>query len=410
MPRHLSFSLRLTLLGLLLIAGCKKKNLGSPSAIGAAPALVHTGAPLTEADGQAFGEQLEIAVASGDVEMVKALMRPAEILERSVSDLGLSAKERKDFFSMGVRFGNSFAEQFIKVVADGGNYTLVRVRIVAGRPRVIVRLMHSEGAINYHEYSLIRYPDNQIGADDVYIYLSGEPLSHTFRRFLLGFLSLQQRGFTDLKPEEKMLVEHIDDISQMTAKMRNGEPGEALAAYRKLPKELQNNKFLQLVAVQAAGAIGDDEVYLAEMERFRQNYPRDAACDLLLIDYYLLRKNYEEALQAVERLDASLGGDPYLDSLRATVLSQDGKLTEARQFADKALTNSPKLAPVYWTKLTVAALQKDHAATLETLQQIVEKIDPALDPEDLKNDDRFVEFVMTPEFAQFQKWVAARAM
>jgi tetratricopeptide (TPR) repeat protein len=391
----------------LFVAGCKKElpNANTP---GVAPAAVHTGAPLTEADGQAFGAKLESAIAAGDTAAVKDLMRPAEILERSVSDLGLSSSDKKNLFTLGERVSSTFPEQFTKVAADGGSYDVIRVRMVAGRPRVIVRLMHPEGASNYHEYTLIRYPDNQIAAEDVYIYLSGEPLSHTFRRIMLNILNMQHKGFKNLNKEEQVLVDHQQDINTMTTMVRNGQHAEAFAIYQKLPAELHNNKLVQIVAIQAAGGSGDDEAYMAEMERFRKNFPKDAAGDLISIDYYLLQKKYDEALAAIDRLDNALGGDPYLNSMRANVFIEMGKLPEAREHADKALQETPKIAQVYWTKVTVTALAKDHDETRDTLKLIVEKIDPTLTPEDIKNDERFVEFVKTPQFEELKKWLAKR--
>lgn len=399
---------RLALVSLAFVAAGCKKELPNSAAPGLAPAAVHTGAPLTEADGLAFGEKLEQAFASADTEAVKDLLRPAEILERSVSDLDLSSSDKKILVTMGQRVGNSFPEQFTKVVADGGSYSMIRVRMVAGRPRVIVRLMHAGGATNYHEYSLVRYPDNRIAAEDVYIYLSGEPLSHTFRRIMLNLLNMQAKGFTNLTKEERVLIDHQQDVSTMTAMVRDGQHREAFAIYQKLPAEMHNNKLVQIVAIQAAGGMGDDEAYMTEMERFRKNHPKDAAGDLISIDYFLLKKNYDETLRAVDRLDNALGGDPYLDSMRANILGEMGKYAEARICADKALQGAPSIPPVYWSKVTIAALAKDHDDTRDTLKLIVEKIDPTLNAEDIQNDERFVEFVNTPQFEEFQRWLVKR--
>jgi tetratricopeptide (TPR) repeat protein len=400
----------LALVGLtVLVVGCKKK-VPDPESAGAAPAMVHTGAPLTEDDCKAFGEKLETAVAAGDTAEVNRLLRINDLIERSVGDLGLTASEKKSLLAGAARAGGQFADLFIKVVKEGGSYSVLRVRTADGRPRVLLRLIHGEGAVNYHEFTLVRYPDQQIAAEDIYIYVSGEPLTQTFRRIVLGFLAELNKGaVVRLTGEEQVLTKHMGDITQMTAMVRNGQNKEALAVFRKLPAEIQKNKVFQIMAVQAAGGTGDENDYLTEMERFRKNHPHDAAGDIVSIDYYLLKKNYDEMFKAIDRLDKSLGGDPYLDAMRAGGLIEAGRLKEARAAAEKAIEGAPKLPQAYWMRTTVAAKEKDHADTLACLKALVENAEPALDPGNLPADERFAEFVKTPQFDEFKKWVAARA-
>lgn len=409
MPSFFSSSQWPVLVGLtFLIVGCSK-NLPDPDSAGAAPAMAHTGAPLTEDDCKKFGENLENAVLAEDTAEFNRLFRFKEMLERSVSDLGLSASEEKGFVAGASKAGSAFPAQFIKVVQEGGSYTMLRVRTVDGRPRVLLRLLHGDGAVNYHELTLVRYPDQQIAAEDIYIYASGEPISQTFRRLILGFMAEKNQGISKLTAKEQLLSKHLGDISKITALVRNGQNTEALDLFRKLPAELQKNKFFQIMAIQAAGGTGNDDDYLREMRRFHKNHPNDAAGDLLSIDYYLLKKDYDETLKAIARLDMSVGGDPYLDAQKAGVLCEAGRFEEALAYAEKAIKDAPKLPQGYWVRTAVAAREKDHDDTLKCLKVIVEKVEPTLDPDALAADDRFVDFVTTPQFDEFKKWLAKRA-
>ena len=65
------------------------------------------------------------------------------------------------------------------------------------------------------------------------------------------------------------------------------------------------------------------------LEDFRKYYSQDPCLDLLLIDYYTLKKDYAQAIPCVDRLDKSVGGDPYLNVLRAASTSAAGHLNEA---------------------------------------------------------------------------------
>jgi tetratricopeptide (TPR) repeat protein len=284
------------------------------------------------------------------------------------------------------------------------------VRTVDGRPRVLMRLIQGEGGLNYHEFTLTRYPDQQVAAEDVYIYVSGEPLTQTFRRLLLGFMAGQNKGvLAKLRGEEQVLSNHLGEITRLSAMVQNGQNKEALDTFHKLPPELQKNKMLQLMAIMAASSTENEKDYLVEMERFRTNHPNDAAGDLVSIDYFLLKKNYDETLRLLDRLDKSLGGDPYLMALKGTTLAEAGRFKEARASADKAIKDDPKLREAYWARATVSTKEKDHDETLKCLKILVEKLEPTLDPNNLLADDRFKDFVKTPQFSEFKKWLAGRA-
>jgi tetratricopeptide (TPR) repeat protein len=409
-PSLFASSRWLALVGLTLLAvGCKKK-VPDPESAGAAPPMAHTGPPLTEDDAKEFGEKLEKAAATGDTATANKLFHVNDLIERSISDLGLSASEKKSLLAGAAHAGGQFMDRLPKFVQQGGSYSVVRVRTVEGRPRVLMRLLHTGRGVNYHEYTLVRHPDQQVVAEDVYIYLAGEPLSQTFRRRILGIVAERNQGaVAKLTGNEQVLIKHMGDIGKMATMVRNGQNKEALNIFRELPANLQKDKGFQIMAIQAARGTGDDNEYLTEMERFRTNHPNDAAGELVSIDYYLLKKNYDEMLKLIDRLDKSLGGDPYLDVMKANVLADAGRFNEARAAADQAIKDAPKLPQAYWMRATVSTKAKDHKDTLACLKTLVEKVDPALEPTNLMADERFVEFVKTPQFDEFKKWLAARA-
>src|SRR5690349_19662701 len=164
-----------------LCSGCGKKGGPNPDNPGPAPPVAaHVGPPLTDEDYREFGRKLETAVATGDNAEVGRLIRVMDLFERSISDLDLSAGMKKGMMTGASRQSGQFAGQLTDVTKNGGSYTLVRVRTVDGRKKALFRLLFAEGGVNYHEFSLARYPDGQVGTEDLYIYLSGEPLTQTF--------------------------------------------------------------------------------------------------------------------------------------------------------------------------------------------------------------------------------------
>jgi predicted Zn-dependent protease len=99
-----------------------------------------------------------------------------------------------------------------------------------------------------------------------------------------------------------------------------------------------------LVAYVAASAYLGEAQYQSAIDALRRAYPNDASLDLMLLDGYFMKKRYDEALQAVDRIDRSLGGDPYLDVMRANMLLAKGDVDGAYRFATRAVEREPSLS------------------------------------------------------------------
>ena len=230
----------------------------------------------------------------------------------------------------------------------------------------------TDGGLNYHEFLLARSPDGQVVTEDMYVFLSGEMLTQTFRRFLLNFLaSPEQGGAVQLRGPDQLYVKHAREIGKMATAIQKDRGKEALAIFRKLPADLQKDKVIQLIAIRAAQD-GDEAEYLVELERFRKAHPEDVAIDFLSIDYHIIKKQYDEALKALGRADKAVGGDPYLQVIKGGLLIQAGRFQQARTTLEKAVKDEPKLIHGYWALVSLALEEKNHAETAVWLKKIEE--------------------------------------
>jgi tetratricopeptide (TPR) repeat protein len=270
-----------------------------------------------------------------------------------------------------------------------------------------MRLISQEGAVAYHDIQLMRYPNGEIGVEDVMVVASGEMLTQTLRRIALPLTATLQGATDRLNESDRLFVQHMNDFTKMTDDLQNGRNKEALARFQKMPAELQKNRFAQLLAIRAAQD-GDEALYLAELERYRKNHPNDPAIDILSLDYYFLKKQYKEMFAALDRLDKSVGGDPYLTVLRGSALTEMGKLGEARATIEKAIEAEPTLEQAYWGRLLVSLKEKKPADTLTWLKKMKQSTGAAIDAESIANNAEFAEFVKSPQFAQFKTWLATQ--
>ena len=390
-----------------LIAGCRPSPRTVPAVGSPAPAVAD-GTPATEADCREFAVKVEKAVADKDRATLGQLFTLYPLMERSVADLNLSASNKASFLK-GVQTAasrNSFVEQVMAEVEKGGSYKLLRVHEVDGRPRAMLRLVMSEKGVNYHDVLLTRLPDGRVDLEDVYVFATGEMLTQSFRRLLLPAAAELDRGLVArLRGTDQLYCSNLAKIQAMSRAVQAGNGREAVDAYKALPAELQRNKVILVAYLQAAAGVDDTE-YSTALEAFRRHFPNDAAIDFISVDYFLLRKQYDESLRCIGTVEKAVGGDPYLHTLRANVLVEAGRFPAAREAAEKAVVEEPTLPDAYWTRISVALREKNHRDTLAWLKKIVEKLD--MEILDLTELEDYKDFVRSPEHETWLKWYADR--
>jgi tetratricopeptide (TPR) repeat protein len=394
---------------LILSAACNRGP-DLPDAGAPAPPVKNQGAPVTEGDARQFAAQLSRALTAGDMAEVDRLLHLMDLVERLAGDLGLPAAAQGEFLK-GARTSlqrGGFAQQIRKATADGGSYELLRVHPVNGQGRALFRMVTTDGSINYHDYTLARFP-NGVGMEDVYVYASGELLSQTVRRIVTPLLVASRGGFLGKGPDNEY-VSNFPTLQAMMKAAQEGQWAQAAADYRRLPQQMQDNKAILVLYMQtvAQGEELTEKDYLAAMEKFRKLFPDDPALNFISIDYYFLKKRYDDALKAVDGLDRAIGGDPYLGALRAGLLVEARRYDEARPLAEKAIQAAPTVANAYGIRLLVSLREKNFVDTLQWLKKLVQACNAPMD--DLPGNPEYAEFVRSPQYREWLAWYRARPM
>ena len=134
-----------------------------------------------------------------------------------------------------------------------------------------------------------------------------------------------------------------------------------------------------------------------ECERF---HPNDACIDMLSIDSFVSKKEYDKAFECIERLDNSVGGDPYLNVMRANAKLIQQKNNEAKKYAELALEKEPDLFPGYQVLLNVSIADKNYDDTVSVLNALKENFE--IEFEDFTQIEAYSDFVKSP---QYKKWI-----
>lgn len=261
--------------------------------------------------------------------------------------------------------------------------------------------MPENEGLSYQEFLLARENDGRIKIIDCYAYFTGENLSTTLRRGFIEVAGNSNRNLLErLTGSEREFVKYAPKIQQITAAMRSGQQQQALALIGELPAGLRKNKSVFLIRIQAAQAV-DEHEYEKAVGEFRTAYPDDPCVDMLSIDYHILRKEYPKALECIDRLDRSVGGDPHLEVQRAGTHSLSGDKDAAQRDLDRLIEKEPAYVDAYWSKVSIALSANQYDEVLNLLKTIRTKF--VLEPGDMTKVPDYKGFIASP---QYQEWLA----
>ena len=216
----------------------------------------------------------------------------------------------------------------------------------------------------------------------------------------------QSRGvFSKLVIGERAYVKDFPKLSNVTALINQGKMQEALAIIKGMAPETQKMKIILLNRLRAAQG-SDEQEYSGVLEDFRKLYPKDPCLDLLLIDYYMLQKDFRQAVATIDQLDKSVGGDPYLNVVRASVSAASGDLTKAMQQVKRAVEQEPTLLPAYFAAVGISMKAENYDETLTLLKALDQKFSMKFN--DLKTVPEYAGFVKSAQYPQWLEYLAQK--
>lgn len=397
--------------------GCGSNSAAPPvAAKPAVQSLAATGTPeakhpLTPADISdeeclAFAKQLEEAVIADDGHSAGDLFVWREMVDRALQ--GLSSPENPNEFVEGIRgaatkdkgrLPNTLGAQ----IKHGGSYKFLRIRSGPEGKRLLFRLLGSNGGVNYHEITLGHQEAKVVGTD-IYIYMSGETTPETIRRMaILGATKGDSDLGKRLRATNGGFSTYTLDSMAMMAAFQEQHFEDCLAAYKRLSLTAQKEKTFMLLRIFAAQKIDEQEL-VAAIDAFRAAHPKDACVDLIALDSFFLKRDFKAAREAIDRLDKSLGGDPYLHVMRANSYLNEAKFEDADREAKAALEGDASLTSALSILISISLNKREFGNTAELLTKIQNK--HHADLSSIAADPAFAEFIKSPEY---QKWQSGKS-
>lgn len=407
LPRYLPiYQLAICSLATLFTTlGCQKVD---PSADVDTPSyssqVASTDTQPTNEECEAFANSFLTTLFSANLQKANEDIDWNAIVDRSVSGIPCKKAVVDDFrrgFLQTVKGPTGIIAQIIQQLEQGGDYRYLRTHEVDGQKRVLFRLLlANDGGVNYQDMILSKDNQGNVRAVDIYVFSSAENLSQTFRRAFIPIAAESSKSiFAKLTQSENDFVENLNKIQQMALLLRQGQYAGVDQIYRSLPESLQQDKSILLIQLQAAVRMGDKQ-YAQAIETFKRFHPKDPCIDMLSIDSFFMKQQFAEAFQCIARLEDSVGGDPYLNVMRANAKIQQQENNEAKAYAELALKEEPDLFPAYQVLINLSIADKDFDETVRLLTEVQDKFE--IEFEDFTQVEEFSDFVKSP---QYKKWI-----
>jgi tetratricopeptide (TPR) repeat protein len=289
--------------------------------------------PVSDQEAGALAKKIESSVDQHNSGILDNIFDQKRFTQRILAEahqpLNLTLAQAANSALQEIHWG----QQVVGATEKGGSYSLIRQYEKEGHKHLLFRLYESSSAINYHDFELVK-TDEGVKAIDVYVYMSGEDLTKTLSQSLV----MMQDKLPDMSPEDQ---EKITRVRRINTLLKQGDYQKASEYYEDIPADLKKQKLFQLIHIRVASKMGDS-IYIEALNEYKSNFPHDPNLYLLMLDAYVMEKDYPAAINAVNRLDSIVGKDPFQDYYRGLLYKLMKDTVESRICLERLHKNLPQ--------------------------------------------------------------------
>lgn len=287
---------------------------------------------LTKEEAIAFSQKLESAMARQSSNMLDSIFYIPVLAKRVAenSNLKYNAKLLGDVSTAMAKA--NWGKEILRTVGKDGSFEFVRQYDKANHQHALFRL-YTAGGLNYFDIELVKYK-NEIKAADIYVYTLGQNISETLGEVVGIFENHEKDKTGDGK------FNYQKHLKEIKALMREKQFEQAKKYYEKLPESFKKERLFMVMNITICAEIDEDK-HKEALTLLESKFPDDPSTQLFLIDSYLLDKDFDHALNAVDVLDSAVKIDPFLNFLRGNIYAQKEDYAKAIEYYELLKKEKP---------------------------------------------------------------------
>ena len=345
-------------------------------------------------------------INSGSFELLAAAIDPDDMLERifglRLIDQRLKRQYRENFAerlestveqTVGQRQNQSVKARLLKFASRGN------------QGKAVVRYELENFQFSYHEYELTLDERDRLRVVDWTDFYWGERFSDGVGETLV----IAAPG----KPAVRKLVDvrnlsesQLFQVTEALKAIRDFQVARYLEIVGGMSEELKNQRVIVVGGVHMAKQARARRQLRTMLTVLAEHYGDDPLYSNLLLDYYFPTRRYEQARDALERLNRRLEVDDAVHEARMSSTALVMRDVEAAaEHAEKALELEDDLELAWWSALRARVAVENYPAAVEALERLENVFDHELEPDALAKDRSLARFLASPEYAA---WLEAR--
>jgi hypothetical protein len=341
----------------------------------------------------------------GTFDLLVSAINREEFVDRIFGLRLIAQTVQRDFReSMQTQFAGLIKSGFI-VSEDGVKATLLGIESRGDRGRAVVRFDLPDLQFGYHEYDLRLDKKNRVIVVDWVDYFSGERFTDGVGESLVIALPSKQavRKLIDYK---NIKDSDLFQFTELLKAARDRRIDRYVDIIGNLNPELQRQRIVVLTSVQLTKAIKSRRMMRTALIQMANFFPEEPLYSLMLLDFYVPSKMYEEAVAALRRTyDQFEFADAAMEARLSAIVLVMANAEDASAYADRAIELEPGLELGWWSALRARVALSNFAGAVEALQQLEQRHGHSLGPDALERDKSFAALLASNEY---KAWVASR--
>ncbi|MFK7774993.1 MAG: hypothetical protein AB8F94_22830 [Saprospiraceae bacterium] len=293
----------------------------------------------------------------------------------------------------------NLGEMIVNAV-DTGHYDFVnQYTSVDGDIHMIFRLLGMDGKFNYHDYQL-EWADSLYKITDVYFYANGEKLSETLQTIYRNLL----RGALDVKvgnSQSNDAQKEVNKFVEIKKLLNEKEYQEANLLYQTIPEKVREERIYKYWRIRIAENLSNQE-YADAITDYNNSYPDDPSFFFLAFDKALVEENWDLALKYLNKLDISVGLDPFLDYYRGLIYFSNDDLPNAFEYFSK-IQKDYSFELLYDFLLDICITTKRNIKAVEVLNDYLSDFNYVKSDLIIWVKENYPDFSRTAEFLVWEK-------
>ncbi|WP_062065745.1 tetratricopeptide repeat protein [Cellvibrio sp. OA-2007] len=268
-------------------------------------------------------------------------------------------------------------------------------------PVPIVRINFDGAGSNYYELSLYREKGKYF-IDDIFVMANAHFMSESIAQ-TMALIFNQSSGLLSMFKITDSELHSINTIlTDAMEQKRNGNFEDAYKSMRSLPDYIIESDIIHLTIVMLASSV-DDKTYQAELSSFAKIHGDNPRYTFMLIDHYVLMKDYDQALKNIDLLQLRYEEDASLLTTKAGVYLLKNDYKRAQTTLKYAVDYEPDFEAAYWSGVTAALSEEEYETAVEWLKRYETQFLLEFHAEDFQDQEVYGDLIKSKPFKKWMK-------